>query len=60
VCSCAGFKAVDDWEVVQPVAPAGGAEAAGFEGGELACPSAAPHLSVVGVRNPVVVPSLAR
>jgi hypothetical protein len=42
------------------MAPAGGAAAAAPEVGALAGPSASPHLPVVGARNPVAVPSLAR
>jgi hypothetical protein len=42
------------------VAPAGGATAAAPEGGALAGPSASPHLPVVGARNHVAVPGLAR
>jgi hypothetical protein len=41
-------------------APAGGAAAAAPEGGALAGPSASPHLPLVGARNPVAVPGLAR
>jgi hypothetical protein len=41
-------------------APAGGAATAAPEGGALACPSASPHLPVVGAWNPAAVPGLAR
>jgi hypothetical protein len=41
-------------------APAGGVMAAAQEGGALASPSASPHLSVVGVGNPVAVLGLTR
>jgi hypothetical protein len=43
-----------------PMAPAGGAAAAAPEGGARAGPWASPHLPVVGARNPVAVPGLAR
>jgi hypothetical protein len=46
--------------VAPHVAPAGGVAAAAPEGGALACPSASPHLPVVGVGNPVAVLGLAR
>jgi hypothetical protein len=35
--------------------PAGGAAAAAPQGGALACPSASPHLPVVGAGKPVAV-----
>jgi hypothetical protein len=41
------------------LAPVGGAAGAAPEVGALACPSASPHLLVVGTRNPAAVPSLA-
>jgi hypothetical protein len=41
-------------------AHAGGSTAAAPEGGALEGPSAFPHLPVVGVEDPVAVPSLAR
>jgi hypothetical protein len=44
----------------QSTVPAGGAAAAAAEGVPLAGPSAAPHLPVVGARNHVAVPCLAR
>jgi hypothetical protein len=43
-----------------PEAPAGGAAAATPEGGALACPSASPHLPVLGAGNPITVSDLAR
>jgi hypothetical protein len=39
---------------------AGGTAAAASEEEALTCPSASPHLSVMGVRNPVAVRDLAR
>jgi hypothetical protein len=41
-------------------APAGGAAAAAPDGGALIGPSPSPHLPVVGARNPVAVPGVAR
>jgi hypothetical protein len=52
--SCAVSTVVYLW------APAGGAAAAAPEGVALAGPSASPHLPVVGARNPVAVPGMAR
>jgi hypothetical protein len=59
VCARHTFSFGDD-SVCMIQAPAGGAAAAAPEGGALACPSASPHLPVVGVGNPVAVPGLAR